>query len=105
MREHESSGLLSLRRAFGILPRTPGRYSMQKRTLPAGAYCARCSRPFTSIRQYRFDPLLDRLAICRRECSLLPHATTARVADGEGRFKVPGGVWEGDRFVAVAVPA
>ena len=78
---------------------------MQKRTLPAGAYCVRCGRPFTSIRQYRFDPLLDDLAICRRECSLLPHATGERTADGEGRFKVPGGVWAGNQFIPAAIPA
>jgi hypothetical protein len=76
---------------------------MQKRTLPAGAYCARCGRPFTTIRQYRFDPLLGHLAICRRECSLLPHTTGMRT--GDGRFKVPGGVVADNRFIPAAIPA
>ena len=72
---------------------------MQRRVLPDGAHCARCGRAFTSIRQYRFDPLLENLAICRRECSLLPHVAM-RPSEVQGRFKVPGGVWAGGRFVA-----
>jgi hypothetical protein len=78
---------------------------MQKRTLPDGAYCARCGRPFSSIRQYRFDPLLDHLAICRSECSLLPHMAVPRSGGAEGRFQVPGGVWAGSRFFPRVVPA
>jgi hypothetical protein len=72
---------------------------MQRRTLPDGACCARCDRTFTSVRQYRFDPLLDNLAICRSECSLLPHlASRQPVVDG--RFKVPGGIWTPAGFIA-----
>ena len=78
---------------------------MQKRTLPDGAHCARCGRPFDSIRQYRFDPLLDYLAICRRECSLLPHTAIPRTGYADGRFKVPGGVWAGNRFIPRAILA
>ena len=78
---------------------------MQKRTLPDGAHCARCGRPFDSIRQYRFDPLLDYMAICRSECSLLPHTAIRPAGEAVGRFKVPGGIWEGNRFIAAMIRA
>lgn len=77
---------------------------MQKRALPEGAHCARCGRTFTTVRQYRFDPQLDHLAICRRECSLLPH-TLVRHATVDRRFKVPGGVWDGGRVVVARILA
>ena len=55
-------------------------------TLPSGAYCARCGSAFKSGHHYRFDPLLNFTAVCRRPCTLMPYVQGSKPEDVEGRI-------------------